>query len=198
MLTISWVVLENIRLQTWEPVSTAWRGCNVCVFQKRMWRSAVPPPVASRPFWWGDHPIAFTAAVCSWNLTRGLLERRFQIISLLSLPPDASYWLSNDHLRPHTSCLWPVIFSKWVPGALKSLYRMLWSRLPVLTIDLFQAIELTLPWWPAKFLTSLLYWVSQIWVKPECVPTARWVPCWAQATEVIASESGTSQSFCTR
>jgi hypothetical protein len=29
-----------------------------CVFQKRMQRSAVPPPDASSPFWWGDQAIA--------------------------------------------------------------------------------------------------------------------------------------------
>ena len=90
VMTISCVVFENIRLQTYDPVSTAWSGWSVWVFQKRMWRSAVPPPVAKRPFWWGDQPIAFTAAVCSWNFTTGLLECKFQIINLLSLPPDAS------------------------------------------------------------------------------------------------------------
>ena len=39
--------------------------------------------------------------------------------------------------------------------------------------------------------------VSQICVVPEFVPTARWLPCYAQATEVIESSSGTSQSFLT-
>ena len=28
---------------------------------------------------------------------------RFQTKSLLSLPPEARYWLSGDHLSPHTS-----------------------------------------------------------------------------------------------
>ena len=43
----------------------------VAVFQKRMQRSAVPPPLASRPCWWGDHAIALTAAVWSLNLQHG-------------------------------------------------------------------------------------------------------------------------------
>jgi hypothetical protein len=30
-----------------------------------MHRSAVPPPLASRPFWWGLQAMALTAAVCS-------------------------------------------------------------------------------------------------------------------------------------
>lgn len=144
MLTISCVVLENMRLQTWEPVSTACRGCKVCVFQNLIWRSAVPPPVARRPFWCGDQPMAFTAAVCSWNFTTGLFECRFQIISLLSLPPEASCWSSKLHLSPQTSYLCPISLLKCCPGARKSRCKMLRSRLPVLTTDLFQAIELTL------------------------------------------------------
>lgn len=45
-------------------------GVDVRVFQNRMHRSAVPPPLLSRPCWWGDQAIAFTAAVCSLNLMR--------------------------------------------------------------------------------------------------------------------------------
>ena len=155
VLTISCVVLENIRLQTWEPVSTAWSGCRVCVFQNLMCLSAVPPPVANKPFWWGDQPIALTAAVWSWNLASGRLDCKFQIISLLSFPPDASCWSSKDHFKPQTSCLCPTSLLKWLPGALKSLCKILRSLLPVLTRDLLQAIELTLPRWPCKSLTFL-------------------------------------------
>lgn len=57
--------LDQARLQTWDPVSVHCRGWPVRVFQKRMQRSAVPPPDASRPCWWGDQAIAFTAAKCS-------------------------------------------------------------------------------------------------------------------------------------
>lgn len=64
-LTSSLVCLDQARLQTWDPVSVHCRGWPVRVFQKRMQRSAVPPPDASRPCWWGDQAIAFTAAKCS-------------------------------------------------------------------------------------------------------------------------------------
>ncbi len=37
--------------RTCDPVSIWLSMAHVCVFQKRMWRSAVPPPVASRLDW---------------------------------------------------------------------------------------------------------------------------------------------------
>lgn len=40
-------------------LSTYW---NVEVLKNRMHRSAVPPPDATKLCWWGDHPIALTAA----------------------------------------------------------------------------------------------------------------------------------------
>lgn len=43
-------------------------GYKVLVFQNLMHLSAVPPPEARRPFWWGDQPMAFTAAEWSENL----------------------------------------------------------------------------------------------------------------------------------
>ena len=88
----------------------------VWVFQKRMQRSAVPPPEARSPFWCGDHASALTAAVWSekrssgevpcGDLRVGREEARggegglggrgrevrgvHQMKSLLSFPPDAS------------------------------------------------------------------------------------------------------------
>lgn len=64
-LTSSLVCLDQARLQTCEPVSVHCRGWPVNVFQKRMQRSAVPPPEANRPCWWGDQAMALTAAKCS-------------------------------------------------------------------------------------------------------------------------------------
>lgn len=64
-LTSSLVCLDQARLQTCEPVSVHCSGWPVSVFQKRMQRSAVPPPEASRPCWWGDQAMALTAAKCS-------------------------------------------------------------------------------------------------------------------------------------
>lgn len=49
--TSSLVCLDQARLQTCEPVSIHCSGCAVSVFQKRMQRSAVPPPEASSPCW---------------------------------------------------------------------------------------------------------------------------------------------------
>lgn len=55
---------------TWLPVSMHCSGCPVVVFQKRMQRSAVPPPEASRPCWCGDQAMALTAA-CEWDREGG-------------------------------------------------------------------------------------------------------------------------------
>jgi len=56
---------------TWLPVSTLFNWWPFVVFQKRIHRSAVPPPDARRPLWWGDQAMALTAAVCSVNLKAG-------------------------------------------------------------------------------------------------------------------------------
>ena len=72
------------------------------MFQKRMQRSAVPPPLASRPCWCGDHAIALTAAVWSPNLMVGAVECNPHTYSWLSLPPLAISRSSGDHLSPHT------------------------------------------------------------------------------------------------
>lgn len=83
-------------------------GCPVRVFQNRMHLSAVPPPEAKRPWWWGDHAIAFTAAKWSVYVWTGDNDCVFHTYNLLSFPPDARYWLSGDHLRPQTSWRWPT------------------------------------------------------------------------------------------
>lgn len=91
VLTISSVVLENIRLHTWEPVFTLLMFWRVKVFQNRMHWSAVPPPVAKRPLYCGLHPIALTAAWCWLNLTSGWSPfcMGCHMNSLLSFPPEA-------------------------------------------------------------------------------------------------------------
>lgn len=94
------------------------------VFQKRMRRSAVPPPDASKPLYnmdhrharmnelhsskrsgptsCGDQAMALTAAVCSENLCRGVSLDPSHTNNLLSFPPDASHLPSRFHFNPHT------------------------------------------------------------------------------------------------
>ena len=91
-------------------MSIAEIGSRVYVFQNLMHRSAVPPPEASRPCWCGDQPIALTAAECSLNLARCWVLDGLQTISLLSLPPLASWLSSKLHLSPQPSYLWPTSF----------------------------------------------------------------------------------------
>lgn len=49
VLTISLQFCDHARLQTWLPVSTQLSAEPLRVFQKRMHRSAVPPPLANNP-----------------------------------------------------------------------------------------------------------------------------------------------------
>ena len=110
------------------------------MFQNRMQRSAVPPPLASSPCWWGDQAMAFTAARCSLYVCTGLVLVMFHTYSLLSLPPEARCWWSGDHFRPHTSCLWPVsLRSGRIQGVRMSLCRISLSLLPEDNMSVFQA-----------------------------------------------------------
>ena len=68
VLTNSFEVLENIKFQTWDPVSKNLIQDLFKTFQNLIHLSAVPPPVAKIPCSCGDHPIAFTAAWWSKNL----------------------------------------------------------------------------------------------------------------------------------
>ena len=68
MLTNSFVFLANNKLQTWEPVSIDYNSIPSNVFQNLIVRSAVPPPLVSKPCWWGDQANALTAALWDENL----------------------------------------------------------------------------------------------------------------------------------
>jgi hypothetical protein len=74
----------------------------VAVFQRRMQRSALPPPVASRVALWLDQASAFTAALCPANVSMGAGRCGLQTCTRLSLPPDARSRSLCDHFRPHT------------------------------------------------------------------------------------------------
>lgn len=109
VLTSSFTFLANIRLQTCEPTFKHFVYSPFIEFQNLMVLSAVPPPETKRPCWWGDQARAFTAAECFNRLKTGAFECGDHMLSLLSLPPEASCCWSKDHLRPQTYCLCPTI-----------------------------------------------------------------------------------------
>ena len=158
--------------------------------------SAVPPPVARRPRWRGLQFIAFTAAWCSENFAIGVEVDGDHINSLLSFPPEASWFSSCKlHLRPQTSCLWSVSFYVLSLWALKSRIKIVLSLLPEAIIEgmaLFHARELTLPVCPPSYLTYFLELMSHICTFPLFVPILRWFPRFDQLSEVIASLASSS------
>lgn len=127
---MKWKWESKEEAETWLPVSTWFNWWPLVVFQKRIHLSAVPPPDARRPFWWGDHAMALTAAVCSVSFKIGCWECWFHTrswksikqlvlhnqaighwnwykghaitITWLSFPPEASSLSSWDHFKPHT------------------------------------------------------------------------------------------------
>ena len=88
--TSSFTLLLHTRLHTWLPVCTQLSAVLVVVFQTRMQRSAVPPPLASKPRWCGLQAMALTAAECSLYRSIGCVELALQMNSRSSFPPDAS------------------------------------------------------------------------------------------------------------
>ncbi len=171
MLTSSLTFLLNTKLQTYDPVSMALISCIWVVFQNLMHLSAVPPPLASKPCWCGDHEIALTAARWLPNLPTGSYWLwTDQMYSLLSLPPDASYCSSKDHLRPHTSYLWLCKLPKKSSFYLRSLCKMVLSFEPELNTLLLQAMVPTLPSCPLSTLTILPLLMSQTCTTPLLVP----------------------------
>lgn len=68
VLTNYFVVFENNKLQTWEPVSILSSKVPSNVFQNLILLSAEPPPEAKIPWLCGLHAIPFTAALCWLNL----------------------------------------------------------------------------------------------------------------------------------
>lgn len=100
-------LMEKSKLHTCEPVSML--SINTCelIFQNLIHRSLFPPPLTRIFDYFGCHAIAFTAALWSENLIISELAFKFQMINLLSLPPDAISFLSGDHFSPQTSYLCP-------------------------------------------------------------------------------------------
>ena len=163
-------------------------GFKVNEFQKRIHRSAVPPPLHSIPCSWGDQAIALTAAKWSLNLAWGLEGLvLFQRINLLSFPPEASYCSSWLHFSPHTSCLCPSSLAKKSFFSRISLWRIDLSLEPLLKKLFVQAMHPILPSWPEYLFMIFCLFTSQFCKIPELVPTARWVPWFDQLTLVIWS-----------
>ena len=197
VLTISFSVFENIKLQTWDPASTVLIVAPVRVFLKRIVRSAVPPPETNNPCWWGDQAIAFTAATWSQNFITGSVLWGVHRSNLLSLPPEQSCCSSNDHLSPQTSCLCPISLLMKGLLLLKSLWRMVLSREPVLRMEEFHAIDPTRFEWPCMILILFILFTSQIWTSPELVPIEKWGPFKLQETDVTVSAIPKSHSLVT-
>ena len=197
MLTSSFRLLLKIKLQTWDPTSTVFTVVPFNVFLNLIVLSAVPPPEAKRPCWWGDQAIAFTAAVWSLNFKIGSVEYGFHTKSLLSFPPEHNCWSSKDHLSPQIYCLCPINLLVKGVFALRSLCKMVLSLDPVLRIDEFQAIAPTLFVCPCKILTLFILLTSQIWTSPLFVPKANKGPLTDHATEVALSVVPRSQSLVT-
>ena len=99
--------------------------------------------------------MALTAAWCSLNLMSGpaLVWLGSHTSSLLSLPPDAKYWLSLDHLSPHTSCLCPISSPTYGSFTRTSRMRILRSRLPDASTKVLEANVPTRCVWPGMVRT---------------------------------------------
>lgn len=143
VLTTSWRDLLNYKLHIWDPVSYEQIIYPVNTFLILIIRSAVPPPVANKPCWWGDQAIALTAALWSLNLLMAC-PFKFHTMTLLSFPPDAKYWSSFDHFNPQI--YWPCSDNFWTKFLwdLRSLCKMVLSLDPVESNFLLQAIDPTL------------------------------------------------------
>lgn len=159
-----------------------------------MQRSAVPPPDARRLLWWGLQAMAFTAALWEENLKRGISDLDWfadQTISLLSLPPEARYLSSKDHLRPQISYLCPSILEMYDSLHLKSRFKILLSFEPELNMWEFDQVNApTLPSCPSNVRSNFWVSVSQRWTIPVWVPVAKyWPPSLDQQTEATRSSS---------
>mmetsp|Transcript_15058 Transcript_15058/g.38845 ORF Transcript_15058/g.38845 Transcript_15058/m.38845 type:complete len:363 (+) Transcript_15058:245-1333(+) len=165
--TSSWSCTDQSSAQTCECVSTALITWPVCMDQKRMQRSAVPPPLASTFFCHGHHASALTAALWAFSLySRDGSRRSSHMFSRLSLPPEASCVPLGAHLRPHTSCEWPWSVAISGEAARRSRCTMVASREPDDSCcpedSLLHARLATRPQWPSNLRNIRPLAVSQI------------------------------------
>jgi len=121
----------------------------------------------------------------------------FQIKSLLSFPPELSYYSSKDHFKPHTSYLCPYNFNIECALNLISLNKIFLSLEPVAKIVEFQLADPTLPPCPDIVRIFFILTESQIYTSPLVVPTDNKTPLEAHPTEVIVSVKPKSHSLMT-
>ena len=152
------------------PVSIAKLCYKVLVEKKRMCLSAVPPPDANIDGLLGHHPMAFTAALCSWNFTSSEAFLCEYTTSLLSLPPDAILAPSGLHLRPHISCPW-ALYLLTIPLR-KSQVATVPSLDPLARRPVDQSKLPTLPLWPSKLLFFFILIISKTLICPVLFPMA--------------------------
>ena len=78
-----------------------WRSNNSCNSweENLMYLSAVPPPLARSPWWWGDQAIAFTAARCSVYLLSWIVTTFLTIAGFLTFASECS-----PHRSTQTIC----------------------------------------------------------------------------------------------
>ena len=180
------MLLLKAKLQIWEPVSLSHSNYPVSTFRIFIIRSAVPPPVARRPCWWGDHARALTAARWSVNLLSNCPEGD-QMATLLSFPPDASICSSSDHFRPQISWLCSSSLLKKSLLARTSRSSTVLSREPVARTVEFQATAPTRVSWPLSVRSCFISTMSQSCTSPLLQPTASTRPSTAHATDVTVS-----------
>jgi hypothetical protein len=127
-----------------------------------------------------------TAAQCWLNLFTGIVECVFQIINLLSFPPEARVCPSKDHFNPQTYwvCPW-YIETISLELILVSCILIVRSLEPLASKLPAQDKELTLALCPnISFILAFLS-KSHIYVTPWLFPIEIWDPYWFHAILVI-------------
>ncbi len=133
--------------------------------------------------------FTLTAAWCSVKVKTGLLLSVLWVIELdqiwivLSFPPLARYCPPLDHFNPQTSWLCPLRVPMWWSATRTSWWCIRPTLEPPLRICEFQLRDPTLEEWLFIVRKRLMRSVSQSWMSPLLVPTAKWFPSSTQETD---------------
>jgi len=170
----------------------------VVVFQKWMFRSYEPPPVARRLSCHGHQLSALTAARWFFFANLGAArDRASQMETRLSLPPVASCAPSDRHSRPQTSDVWETSSATLWSAIRTSWLKTRPLRAPVDRVCLFQPITPTRVSWPNMLRSLVPSSTSQIWTSPEPRPTPTYAPSPDHLTLLTYVSVGTSSSWLT-